>query len=79
MALQALNNMEHTRLLQRINNMPFEEKQAANFEQQLIEFYEIYHTMLIELAVVIEKYREVAAKINARQPLVKRKEPQHTC
>lgn len=76
MALRALDNTEHSKLLHRINNMPFEVRQAKKFEQQLTKFYEEYHTMLIEIAEVIEKYREVAAKINARQPLVKRKEPQ---
>jgi hypothetical protein len=78
MALRALDNIEHSKLLHRINNMPFEDRHAEKFEQQLTKFYEECHTMLIELAVVIEQYREVAAKINARQPLVKRKEPQET-
>ncbi len=76
MELQALNYKEYSKLLQRINDMTFEERQVAKFERQLTKFFEAYHIMLIEIAIAIEKYREIAAKINASQPLVKRKEPQ---
>jgi hypothetical protein len=56
--------------------MSFEEKEAANFENLLDKFYNEYNTLLVELVSVIANYREVIAKINERQPLIKRKEPQ---
>ena len=75
MALRALDNSEHNRLFQRTGHVPFEEVRAANFEQQLAQFYEEYNTLMVKLGEVIANYREVAALINERQPLVKRKEP----
>jgi hypothetical protein len=74
MALQALSNTEHGRLLQRSHDIPYE--QSKELRALLNQFFEEYHTLLVDLADVIQKYREIAAKINERQPLVKRKEPQ---
>ena len=59
MALRALNNNEHSRLLLKVNNLSFAEEQSAKFEQQLTKFYEQYQTLLVELSVVIVSYREV--------------------
>ena len=74
MALQGLNNSDHHKLLYRLSGLPHE--RSKEFEKLLTQLFEEYHTLLVDLSLVIQNYREVAAKINERQPLVKRKEPQ---
>jgi hypothetical protein len=75
MAIRALNNSEHNRLLQPLQHLPLEEDQADNFKTQLNQFFDEYQSMMMNLSATIQNYREVAALINARQPLVKRHEP----
>lgn len=75
MALQAISNTERGRLLYRLQDMPYE--RAKELEKLLTQFFGEYYILLVDLSLVIQQYRDVAAKINERQPLVKRKEPQH--
>jgi hypothetical protein len=74
MALKAITSTDHIRLLKQLQKLPIDQWEKC--EVLLRQFYEEYNTLIVNLADVIEKYREVAAKINERQPLVKRKEPQ---
>jgi hypothetical protein len=74
MALQAISDFEHQKLIKRLAHLPLPTDKASHAEQQLNRFYEEYHSVLMSLAQVIASYREVAAVINERQPLVKKKE-----
>ena len=74
MALRAIDNSDHNRLLQRLNNLP--EERAEEYQTMLNRLFDEYQALLVDLSTIIQKYRVVAAKINERQPLVKRKEPQ---
>lgn len=75
MAIRALNNSEHNRLLQRLHIYHYRKIKWDNFKEQLNQFFDEYQSMIMNLSATIENYREVAALINARQPLVKRHEP----
>lgn len=75
MALPTLNNSDHNRLLLRLQHLSLNEGQADYFKTQLNRFFDEYQNMMMNLSATIENYREVAALINARQPLVKRHEP----
>jgi len=66
MALRALDDKEHSKLLQKIDELPFDEKQASQFRQQLDNFFEEYHTLLVSLAGVIDNYRQVAGQIRTK-------------
>lgn len=52
---------------------------ARQLGKLLTEYYREYHALVIKVTDIIQKCREVVALINARQPLVKRKEPHQGC
>ena len=74
MALKAITYTDHIKLLQQLQKLPADQSERS--AMLLKQFYDEYNTLIVNLADVIEKYRDVTAKINERQPLVKRKEPQ---
>jgi hypothetical protein len=75
MAFKTSNNSDHNKFLYELNRVLHGEANAA--EKLVAQFFEQYYTMLVNLSEILKKYREVTAKINDRQPLVKRKEPQN--
>jgi hypothetical protein len=48
----------------------------SKLAEMQLQFITECDLLVAKLSDCIEKYRKVAAKINERQPLVKRKEPQ---
>jgi len=52
-------------------------RQQRDPEKLVVKFCQDCQIVLTNLANAVAAYREVAAKTNERQPLVKRKEPQH--
>jgi len=69
MALHGISNNEHSRLLWRISNLPYDEAQLLGNE--LTTVYNRYHTLLVELASTIEDYDQIVTKVKRRKIIKK--------
>ena len=70
MVLQGLSNQEHSKLLYKLHQLPFGDRQALVYRKSMEELYSKYNDQLDELMDTIAAYKDVAVLIAQKQPVV---------
>jgi len=73
MSIELINTDEHQRMLEKINHLPFGDRQAVIYRASLDELFLKFNAQLKEIFDTIKAYREVVDLIDKRQPLANKK------
>lgn len=73
MAGELITQEEHERMLDKLDGLPFGDRQAAVYKASLEELFGQFNSQLKALFDTIRAYREVAELVNRQQPLVNKK------
>lgn len=73
MAVELINQVKHEQIIEKIDRLPFGDRNAAVYRANLEELFLKFNGQLKDIFDTITAYREVVDLINKRQPLANKR------